>query len=76
MPAIVKLRLDEFDAMTIERGWKNDKERASGLRVSQSLISRIRSGDANPGASFIDRCMEAFGPLAYDRLFERVRDAA
>lgn len=76
MPAIVKLRLDEFDAMTTERGWKNDKERAAGLGVSQSLISRIRSGEANPGARLVDRLIEAFGPLAYDRLFERVRDAA
>jgi hypothetical protein len=76
MPAIVKLRLAEFDALTIERGWKEDKDRAAGLGISQSLMSRIRSGEVNPGAKFIDACVAAFGPLAYDRLFERFQDAA
>jgi transcriptional regulator with XRE-family HTH domain len=72
----VKLRLAEFDTLTIGRGWRNDKERAEGLGISQSQMSRIRSGESNPGAMFVDRCLEVFGPLAYDRLFERVEDAA
>lgn len=72
----VKIRLAEFDALTVQRGWRTDKERAQGLGVSQSQISRIRSGESNPGAMFVDRCLEVFGPLAYERLFERVEDAA
>jgi transcriptional regulator with XRE-family HTH domain len=69
MPATVALRLDEFDAMTTERGWATDKERADGLGVSQSTISKLRSGTANPGATFIAACLKEFGPLAYARLF-------
>lgn len=76
MPAIVKLRLAEFDALTIERGWKEDKDKASNLGISASLMSRIRSGEVNPGAKFIDACISTFGPAAYDRLFERTQDAA
>lgn len=74
MPATVKLRLDEFDRLTRERGWKDDARRAEGLGVSASTISRIRSGDSNPGARFVDRCLATFGPLAYDLLFERVSE--
>lgn len=78
MPAssTVRIRIAEFDTLTLGRGWRNDKERADGLGVSQSQISRIRSGDSNPGATFVDRCLKIFGPLAYDRLFERVEDGA
>jgi transcriptional regulator with XRE-family HTH domain len=71
MPATVALRLDEFDAMTTERGWATDKERAEGLGLSQSTISKVRSGTASPGVAFIDACVKAFGPLAYERLFTR-----
>lgn len=76
MPAIVKLRISEFDALTTERGWKEDKEKASALGISQSLMSRIRSGEVNPGAKFIDACISVFGSTAYDRLFDRSQDAA
>lgn len=76
MPAIVKLRITEFDALTDERGWKEDKDKASGLGISPSLMSRIRSGEVNPGAKFIDACVGVFGASAYDRLFDRSQDAA
>jgi transcriptional regulator with XRE-family HTH domain len=71
MHASPRLNLAEFDAMTVERGWNTDKERAEGLGISQPMLSRIRSGSVKPGVIFIDRCLKAFGPLAYDRLFPR-----
>jgi transcriptional regulator with XRE-family HTH domain len=76
MPATVKLRIDKFDELTEARGWRDDKQRAEGLGVSQSTISRIRSGASNPGGMFVDRCMATFGPLAYDLLFERITHPA
>lgn len=44
-------------------------DRASGLNISQSVISGIRSGNNNPGARFINQCLSSFGSAAYDALF-------
>lgn len=72
MSATLRLRLKEFDDLTSKRGWSTDQDRAAGLKVSPSTISRIRSGEQRPGGRFVDACVATFGALAYDLLFERV----
>lgn len=75
MSASLRLRIKEFDDLTTKRGWSTDQDRAAGLKVSASTISRIRSGEQRPGGRFVDACVRVFGALAYDRLFERAAAA-
>lgn len=69
---VLRLRLDEFDRLTEDKGWTTDAERARQLRISDRLMSHLRVGRTRPGLKFVDRCLEVFGPEKYDVLFERV----
>jgi hypothetical protein len=71
-PPVLRLRLDRFDQLTNAKGWTTDAERARQLRISDRLMSHLRVGRNFPGLKFVDRCVEVFGPDAYDDLFERV----
>lgn len=51
-----------------------DRELAQLLGVNQSNLSRIVKGDADPGNPFIAGCINVFGPLSVDCLFEIVPD--
>jgi hypothetical protein len=53
-----KLRLDEFDRLTLLRGWKTDAERCLAIGISQAHMSRIRRGEINPGGAFIHQVMK------------------
>ncbi len=75
-PPVLRLRLDEFDRLTADKGWTTDAERARQLGISDRMMSHLRVGRANPGLKVVDACVAAFGPDVYDRLFERSQDAA
>jgi transcriptional regulator with XRE-family HTH domain len=47
------LNLERFDALTAERGWTNDQQRAANIGVSHTTLGRIRRGLIRPGARFI-----------------------
>jgi len=73
-PPVLRLRLDEFDRLTGDKGWTTDAERARRLGVSDRLVSHLRVGRTEPGLKFVDACIRAFGPGAYDVLFERAAE--
>jgi hypothetical protein len=76
VPTTIKLNVEQFDELTGQRGWDTDAKRARGLQIDPATISRVRAGTQRPGARFVDRCLATFGPLAYDRLFERSDEEA
>lgn len=48
-----------FDQLTAGKGWLNDHQRAAGIGVSHSTLSRLRGGQMKPGAVFIAKTMDA-----------------
>jgi hypothetical protein len=72
VPTTMKLRVDKFDELCRQRSWATDAERARGLDLDPATISRVCAGTQRPGARFISACLDEFGALAYDLLFERV----
>ncbi|MBG0560695.1 helix-turn-helix domain-containing protein [Actinoplanes aureus] len=47
------LRLERFDELTANKGWKTDQQRAAGLGISHTTLGRIRRGITKPGTRFI-----------------------
>jgi len=64
------LNLQRFDALTAERGWTNDLQRATGIGVSHTTLGRIRRGVIKPGTRFIARATAALG-VPVEQLFVR-----
>jgi hypothetical protein len=56
-PSKAKIWLDMhvFDRLTTERGWDTDVERARGLGIDPSILSRLRSRQISLGADLVYR---------------------
>jgi hypothetical protein len=52
-----------FDQLTAGKGWLNDHQRAAGIGVSHSTLSRLRGGQMKPGALVIAKTMQALSGL-------------
>jgi len=61
--------MDAFTRITAAKGYTTDLARARALGMSHTVISRLRSGQNNPGAKFISRTL-ALG-INYDDVFRR-----
>lgn len=68
----VKLRLDTFDKATRLAGYRSDYSAAKAMGLNRSTLSRVLSGELQPGATFIAGALVALQPLAFDDLFEIV----
>lgn len=68
--APITLNLQRFDELTAARGWTTDVQRAAGIGVSHTTLSRIRRGQLRPGTRFIAKAVEALG-VEYSELFIR-----
>jgi transcriptional regulator with XRE-family HTH domain len=58
-----------FEQLCRANGWDRDAERARVLRVSQSTIHRIQSGEQRPALKFANQCRRVFGLENFVRLF-------
>lgn len=65
----VWLRVEEFDRLTINRGWYTDSARARALGVSHPTVGRLRAG-GRPGSKFIAAALDKLN-VPFDTLFER-----
>lgn len=65
----VKLRQDRLDERAHALGLETDAQIADRLGLDRAGISRIRSGDSNPGERFIAAALPALG-VSFEYLFE------
>jgi hypothetical protein len=65
----VALNLELFDRLANAKGWINDAQRADGIGVARSTMSRVRNGVSGPGAKFMHGSLSAFGGDIYNALF-------
>jgi transcriptional regulator with XRE-family HTH domain len=65
----VKLRLDKLDERAHALGLETDAQIAEKLGLDRAGISRIRSGDSNPGERFIAAALGELG-VPFEYLFE------
>jgi transcriptional regulator with XRE-family HTH domain len=60
---------DLFVQLCRSRGWDRDAERARALKVSQSTIHRLQSGEQRPALKFANECRRVFGLENFVKLF-------
>ena len=65
----VRLRLDRFDERARVLDLANDSEIARKLGLDRAAISRVRSGEAQPGERFIAAAVSTLG-VSFEYLFE------
>lgn len=67
----VRLRQDRLDERAHALGLENDAQLAERLGLDRAGISRLRSGEANPGERFIAAALGVLG-VSFEYLFEIV----
>jgi transcriptional regulator with XRE-family HTH domain len=67
----VRLRLERLDERARALGLETDAQLAAHLGLDRAGISRLRSGDANPGERFIAAALGELG-VPFEYLFEIV----
>lgn len=63
-----RLRVEEFDRLTIAKGWYTDVARARAIGVSHTTVGRMRKPNATAGDPFI-RATLAKLEVEFDTLF-------
>ncbi|MEU4806349.1 transcriptional regulator [Actinosynnema sp. NPDC023587] len=71
----VKLRTDAFGKAALLAGFGSDYRTAAAMGVNRSTVSRVLSGEIQPGAAFIGGALIALKPMAFEDLFEVVPNA-
>jgi hypothetical protein len=67
--AVIRLRVDRFEALAAAHGLTTDKDRAAHIGIDRSTYSRIRRGEIVPGERFIGGCLVAFPEASFEDLF-------
>jgi transcriptional regulator with XRE-family HTH domain len=67
----VRLRLEKLDERARALGLETDAQIADRLGLDRAGISRLRSGDSNPGERFIAAALGELG-VSFEYLFEIV----
>jgi hypothetical protein len=67
--AVIRLRLDRFEALAAEHGLTTDKEWAERIGVDRSTFNRVRRGEIVPGERFIGGCLMAFPGAKFEDMF-------
>lgn len=65
----IRLRLDKLDERAHALGLESDSQIAERLGLDRAGISRLRSGDSNPGERFIAAAITELG-VSFEYLFE------
>lgn len=65
----VRLRLDRLDERAQALGLASDAEIAELVGIDKAGISRLRSGESNPGGRFIAAAVSTLG-VPFEYLFE------
>jgi len=68
-PAPIRMRLDLFDRIAGDRGWRNDTDKAKGIGVDPSVLGRVRRGEVAPGVRFIAGVLTAMPNWPFNELF-------
>lgn len=68
-PAPIRLRLDLFDRIAGDRGWKTDTDKARGIGVDPSVFGRVRRLEVAPGVRFIAGVLSAMPNWPFNELF-------
>jgi hypothetical protein len=63
------MRLDLFDRIASDRGWKNDTDKARGIGVDPSVFGRVRRGEVAPGVRFVACVLNAMPAWPFNELF-------
>nr|WP_143532419.1 helix-turn-helix transcriptional regulator [Saccharothrix sp. ALI-22-I] len=70
MPHTVRLRSSLFTKATKLAGFRSDYALAKAMGINRSTISRVVSGEIQPGPAFIAGALIAFAPMQFEDLFE------
>ncbi|NUT53508.1 MAG: helix-turn-helix transcriptional regulator [Saccharothrix sp.] len=68
----VRIRTDIFCKARALAGFPSEYETARAMGVNRSTLSRVLSGELQPGAAFIAGALVALDPMAFEDLFEVV----
>ncbi|ACU39976.1 transcriptional regulator [Actinosynnema pretiosum subsp. pretiosum] len=73
MPNTIKLRDEAFAKAARLAGYGSDYALAKAMDVNRSTVTRVLSGDLQPGPAFIGGALVALAPMQFHDLFEVVR---
>lgn len=74
MPHTIKLRTDVFTKAARLAGFRSDYALAKAMEVNRSTVTRVLSGELQPGPAFIAGALLALTPMQFDDLFNIVPD--
>ncbi|MFD0201445.1 MULTISPECIES: transcriptional regulator [Saccharothrix] len=68
----VKVRGDMFTKAVRLAGYRSDYSTAKAMGLNRSTVSRVLSGELQPGAAFIAGALVVLEPMTFADLFEVV----
>ncbi|MBB4962838.1 transcriptional regulator [Saccharothrix violaceirubra] len=69
----IRLRTIPFAKAMLLAGFRSDYVLSKAMGVNRTTVTRVRTGELNPGAAFVAGALTALSPLDFDDLFEIVR---
>ncbi|GAA2685795.1 MULTISPECIES: transcriptional regulator [Actinosynnema] len=69
MPHTIQLRDEEFTRVSRLAGYRSDYALARAMDVNRSTVTRVLSGDLQPGPAFIGGALVALYPLRFEDMF-------
>ncbi|ACU37541.1 hypothetical protein [Actinosynnema mirum] len=73
MPNTILLREEPFTKAAALAGYKSDYALAKAMDVNRSTVTRVLSGDLQPGPAFIAGALFALEPMEFKDLLKIVR---
>lgn len=67
--ATIAIRTERFEELLRERGIDSNTNAGTLIGINHSVISRLRTGEAQPGTKFIANALRTFA-VPFDELFE------
>jgi hypothetical protein len=68
----IRLRAETFAKALFLSGYRSDYSAAKAFGVNRSTVTRVRSGELQPGPRFIAGALTALAPMRFEDLFEVV----
>lgn len=68
----IKLRMDRYNKVAHAYGWTTNAAAARDLGLSETLISRILAGKADPNLQFVLALLDVAEEAGFRRMFEIV----
>ncbi|GAA3881805.1 hypothetical protein GCM10022243_52950 [Saccharothrix violaceirubra] len=72
MAHTIRLRGGAFTKAVQLAGFGSDYALSKAMEVNRSTVTRVRSGELQPGPAFIAGALVALSPMQFDDLFEVV----